>query len=95
MRGQLAKNFMVRDANMSVLLKAIHARGGLLPASIHVFDLLAAPGVPLVRSTYSRHPSRVHMYTRRQVAAEKGIVEAIPALAIVASFAYLLPTNLA
>ena len=32
-------------------------------------------------------------YTRRQVAAEKGSVEAIPALAIVASFAYLLPTN--
>ena len=38
---------------------------------------------------------RVHMYTRRQVAAEKGVVEAIPALAIVVSFAYLLPTNLA
>ena len=53
-----------------VLLKAIHARGGLLPAS-------------------------VHMYTRRHVAAEKGIVEAIPALAIVGSFAYLLPANLA
>ena len=40
-------------------------------------------------------PSLEHMYTRRQVAAEKGIVEAIPALAIVASFPYLLPTNLA
>ena len=47
------------------------------------------------RSPYECHPSRVHMYTRRQVAAEKGIVEAIPALAIVASFANLLPTNLA
>ena len=29
------------------------------------------------------------MYTRRQVAAEKGIVEASPALAIVASFPYI------
>ena len=38
---------------------------------------------------------RVTFSQRRQVAAEKGIVEAIPALAIVASFAYLLPTNLA
>ena len=70
---------------MQVLLKAIHARGGLLPASMgatRTVNLLAPPSLE-------------HMYTRRQVAAEKGIAEAIPALAIVASFAYLLPINLA
>ena len=33
------------------------------------------------RSPYDCHPSQVHIYTRREVAAEKGIVEAIPALA--------------
>ncbi len=38
-------------------------------------------------------PVPVDMYTRSQVAAEKGIVEAIHKLAIMPSFAYILPTN--
>ena len=33
------------------------------------------------RSSYECHPSQVHMYARRQVAAKKGIVVAVPALA--------------
>ena len=47
------------------------------------------------RSPYECHPSLEHMCTRRDVATEKGIAEAIHKLAIVTPFAYLLPTNLA
>ena len=36
---------------------------------------------------------RVHMYIRRHVATKEGIVEAIHNLAIMAPFAYLLPTH--
>ena len=63
---------------------------GLLPVSIHVFERgwVAQECQP----PYKCHPSRVHMYTRRQVATEKGIDEAICKLAIVTSFAYQLPT---
>lgn len=63
--------------------------GGASRLTIQVASLALLEGHPM----HKCHPSRLHMCTRMHVATEKGLFEAIDKLAIIAPFAYMLPTH--